>query len=174
MRDIERIRSQVPKIFFETNFGQSSYEVATGNGTVRNFPAYTLTRDAFSLLVMGFTGKAAIQWKLRYIDAFNALESSVQTSQSELAREAGYRQGMDEGRASVLPRLREEHEAGYLSGLAEGQKYRRQHDGLALLTRALQYKDKGLNQCEIARLLGIRKQRVSELMARARELGGRA
>lgn len=35
---------------------------------------YLLTRDGFSLLVMGFTGKKALEWKLKYIEAFNKME----------------------------------------------------------------------------------------------------
>lgn len=38
---------------------------------------YLLTRDGFSLLVMGFTGKKALDWKLRYIDAFNKMEQHI-------------------------------------------------------------------------------------------------
>lgn len=86
-----------------------------------------------------------------------------------LARESGYLQGKDE--ALSLPAVQAERKAGYLEGLREGQRYRRKRDGLALLTRALRYRAKGLNQNEVARLLGIRKQRVSDLMARARQLG---
>ena len=86
-----------------------------------------------------------------------------------LAREAGYLQGKDE--ALSLPVVQAERKAGYLSGLTEGQRYRRKRDGLALLTRALGYRQKGLSQSDIAKLLGIRKQRVSDLMARARKMG---
>lgn len=86
-----------------------------------------------------------------------------------LARESGYLQGKDE--ALSLPVVQAERKAGYLEGLREGQRYRRKRDGLALLTRVLEYRAKGLNQNEVARLLGIRKQRVSDLMARARKLG---
>lgn len=35
---------------------------------------YLLTRDGFSLLVMGFTGVKALEWKLKYIEAFNKME----------------------------------------------------------------------------------------------------
>ncbi|KAA0910679.1 Rha family transcriptional regulator [Pusillimonas sp. ANT_WB101] len=35
--------------------------------------AYTITRDGFTLLAMGFTGKKALAFKLAYIDAFNAM-----------------------------------------------------------------------------------------------------
>ena len=33
-----------------------------------------MNRDGFTLLAMGFTGKDALQWKLKYIAAFNKME----------------------------------------------------------------------------------------------------
>lgn len=44
------------------------------NRTQRRFK---LTRDGFSLLVMGFTGPAALHWKLLYIEAFNKMEAAL-------------------------------------------------------------------------------------------------
>lgn len=41
------------------------------------YDEYLLTRDGFSLLVMGFTGKEALQWKLQYIEAFNKMEEQI-------------------------------------------------------------------------------------------------
>ena len=170
LRDIDRIRSQVPKIFFETNFGQSSFKIATGNGTVRNFPVYTLTRDAFSLLVMGFTGKAAIQWKLRYIEAFNTLEAAVLENRAELARESGYLQGLDEGRAAALPELKAAEARARLDTarlfwvLGPTQKRR--------LRRAAHYRDMGLSQREIGKLMEISRRSVQELLMAADALGG--
>jgi phage regulator Rha-like protein len=38
---------------------------------------YLLTRDGFSLVVMGFTGQKALQWKLKYIEAFNKMEAQL-------------------------------------------------------------------------------------------------
>lgn len=38
---------------------------------------YILTRDAFTLLAMGFTGKEALHWKLAYIDTFNKMEAEL-------------------------------------------------------------------------------------------------
>lgn len=52
-------------------------EVGTGNGASREVLAYRLDRDAFSLIVMGFTGERAFQWKLAYIDAFNVMEAEL-------------------------------------------------------------------------------------------------
>ncbi len=41
------------------------------------YPEYLLTRDGFTLLAMGFTGKDALEWKLKYIEAFNKMESAL-------------------------------------------------------------------------------------------------
>lgn len=43
----------------------------------RDFRYYLMNRDGFSLLIMGFTGKAALEWKLKYIQAFNAMEKEI-------------------------------------------------------------------------------------------------
>lgn len=56
------------------NFQPVSY--LAGNGEKR--PMYEVTRDGFTFLCMGFTGKHAAQWKERYIAAFNALEQQRQ------------------------------------------------------------------------------------------------
>lgn len=40
-------------------------------------PMIELTRDAFTLIAMGFTGKKALQWKIRYIEAFNEMEAEL-------------------------------------------------------------------------------------------------
>ena len=41
------------------------------------YTEYLLTRDGFSLLVMGFTGSRALEWKLKYIEAFNKMEQQL-------------------------------------------------------------------------------------------------
>ena len=38
---------------------------------------YMITRDGFTLLAMGFTGKKALEWKIKYIQAFNAMEAKL-------------------------------------------------------------------------------------------------
>lgn len=43
----------------------------------QHYKEYLLTRDGFSLLVMGFTGAKALAWKLKYIDAFNNMEQQL-------------------------------------------------------------------------------------------------
>ena len=43
----------------------------------QTYPEYLCTRDGFSLLVMGFTGKDALEWKVKYINAFNQMEAFI-------------------------------------------------------------------------------------------------
>ena len=43
----------------------------------QSFRYFLMNRDGFSLLVMGFTGAKALEWKLKYIDAFNAMEEAL-------------------------------------------------------------------------------------------------
>lgn len=53
-------------------------------------PAYTITRDGFVFLAMGFTGKEAAQWKEAYIEAFNAMEATLQAAPPLAAPSSGY------------------------------------------------------------------------------------
>ncbi|MBO5138687.1 MAG: Rha family transcriptional regulator [Bacilli bacterium] len=50
-------------------------EYIDNKGEVRK--EYLMTRDGFSFLVMGFTGKKADRWKIKYIDAFNKMEETI-------------------------------------------------------------------------------------------------
>ena len=86
MQSIENIsaeNSAVTQMFFKTTYTA---------GTGKQYPMYLMNRDGFSLLVMGFTGKAALEWKLKYIAAFNAMEKQLaqrpQLSRSELMAQA--------------------------------------------------------------------------------------
>ena len=60
-------------------FALVEYDVSLNNGTggIKKAPMYVMNRDGFTLLVMGFTGKRAFQFKLAYIAAFNAMEKSI-------------------------------------------------------------------------------------------------
>ncbi len=53
------------------NFVHSSYT----NEQNKSQPAYLITRDGFTLLVMGYTGEKAMRFKKAYIAAFNEMES---------------------------------------------------------------------------------------------------
>lgn len=68
IRNLIAENSAVKSMMFENTYEQRGKE----------YIQYDLTRDGFSLLVMGFTGSKALEWKLKYIEAFNKMESSLQ------------------------------------------------------------------------------------------------
>ena len=76
MRRIRTLLEQLPADH-QCNFALMLSEVAIGSGATRQDPAYRITRDGFTLLAMGFTGKKALQFKLAYIDAFNKMEAEI-------------------------------------------------------------------------------------------------
>lgn len=61
-------------------FKRSSYKDESGK---RN-PMYYINRDGFVFLVMGFTGKKANEWKWRYIQAFNQMESYINFRKADI------------------------------------------------------------------------------------------
>lgn len=46
---------------------------------------YYMNRDGFTLLVMGYTGQKALEFKLKYIAAFNAMEKQLTTQAKDMA-----------------------------------------------------------------------------------------
>ena len=63
------------------NFAQMFFESTEPDSYGREQRTYLMNRDGFSLLVMGFTGKAALEWKLKYIQAFNEMEKKLRAPQ---------------------------------------------------------------------------------------------
>jgi Rha family phage regulatory protein len=73
LRDIRSLPQDNFSLF---NFEESEYISLRG----QKQPSYNLTRDGFSLLAMGFTGKKAYKWKIQFIDAFNKMESYIRNN----------------------------------------------------------------------------------------------
>ena len=63
------------------NFAQMFFETEAPDSYGRPQRTYLMNRDGFTLLAMGFTGKAALEWKLKYIQAFNEMEKKLSTPQ---------------------------------------------------------------------------------------------
>ena len=125
IQSIENIRKS-DKGFTGLNFQPSEYEDSSG----RVLPSYLMTRDGFTLLVMGFTGYKAQEWKIKYIKAFNAMEARLK---ERAAREAALPEAKpdDSGEAARL-RLREKQaelrEREIETRLAELELRRRDYD----------------------------------------------
>lgn len=81
MRDIEEIIAGLPKIGETPLFFKTTY-IATNK---QEYPMYEMNRDGFTLLAMGFTGKKALEWKLKYIQAFNEMEELLKVREIQAA-----------------------------------------------------------------------------------------
>ena len=68
IENIKAENSAVTPMFCETTYTA---------GTGKAYKEYLMNRDGFSLLVMSFTGKKALDWKIKYIQAFNAMEEEL-------------------------------------------------------------------------------------------------
>lgn len=84
LRDIDNL---VSNIGTPQNCGMLFIESEYLNSNNRVFKEYLLTRDGFSLLVMGFTGQKALEWKLKYIEAFNKMEQQLLDPYQGLSKE---------------------------------------------------------------------------------------
>ena len=89
----------------------------------------------------------------------------IRERRMDLAREAGYRQGIDEGRASVAPRLDEVRgETARLFWRIGPARKRR-------LRSAVRYRKMGLGVHAIAKLLDVSSREISNLLKAAEALG---
>lgn len=84
-RDIENLISNSSKLRNEF-FIESRYRNLKG----QMYPEYLLNRDGFTLLAMGFTGEKALEWKLKYIDAFNRMEQALKEQVPEISSKLMY------------------------------------------------------------------------------------
>ncbi len=80
IRDIENLKKDAP------NFGEMFFEGTMPDSYGRDKKVYFMNRDGFTLLAMGFTGKDAMQWKLKYIEAFNRLAEAWNSPDAVIAR----------------------------------------------------------------------------------------
>ena len=71
MRAIKNLAAQNCTV--EKMFVESTYVDSRGHEQ----PMYYMNRDGFTLLAMGFTGDKALQFKLKYIEAFNKMEQVI-------------------------------------------------------------------------------------------------
>ena len=75
---IRKLIEGCAEISADPMFEETTY-VNEQNGQA--YPMYLMNRDGFTLLVMDFQGKRAMQFKLEYIKAFNSMEAHIKASQ---------------------------------------------------------------------------------------------
>ena len=69
------------------NFEQMFLEGTEPDSYGRDRKVIYMNRDGFTLLGMGFTGKKALEFKLKYIEAFNQMEAQIKIDTKNLSPE---------------------------------------------------------------------------------------
>ena len=82
LKSIRRLCTELPAEKRARNFAETFRTVAGPNNSERQELFFTVYFDGFILLVMGYTGKKALQIKLAYIDAFNAMREELEGRQA--------------------------------------------------------------------------------------------
>ena len=72
-RNLAAENSATKKMFVESTYVNRGKE----------YPMIYMNRDGFTLLAMSFTGKKALDFKLKYIQAFNEMEKRIRQPKSE-------------------------------------------------------------------------------------------
>ena len=75
LRDIE-------SILIDDEFSRLNFELSNYKSRGKRYPEYILTKNGFTLLVMGYTGEKAMRFKKAYICQFDAMESFIKSVQS--------------------------------------------------------------------------------------------
>lgn len=78
--------------FNQRNFAPVTYQDAKGEQR----PMYYLTRDGFTFLAMGFTGKVAAKFKEAYINAFNEMEELLRKQENTKYAEKLFRKKVED------------------------------------------------------------------------------
>ena len=71
------VLKSVDNLVRENSLTKNMFYEMTREYRGQSFRYFVMNRDGFTLLAMGFTGKKALEWKLKYIEAFNEMETQL-------------------------------------------------------------------------------------------------
>lgn len=90
LEDIRSIRQNISTPEFSGLFIEQEYIASNG----KKNPMFVMNRDGFTLLVMGYNGEKAMQFKLAYIKQFNVMEAALQGKRIEREKGIAVRQAL--------------------------------------------------------------------------------
>ena len=156
IRGILAAENSATKFFYESTF--------TNRG--KQYPEYLLNRDGFSLLVMGFTGEKALEWKVKYINAFNAMEQELRNKELEKPKQANERDkamllNAQSRQATLFMKLSER------SSIPEFKRIMEAYAANSLAGKEIvslpEAKEKTYSATDIGNMLGVSKNKIGVL-----------
>ena len=112
----KHVLDSIREILAAENSATKFYRPTTFTNRGKEYPEYYMNRDGFSLLAMGFTGRKAIQWKMKFIEAFNQMEEELKKRQTAALPVAAFTRCFWNGEI-VIPAM-------YLSRMTSISEYR--------------------------------------------------
>lgn len=82
---IQAIESKIYSAENSAQYSQMFLEGAYKDRSGKSNKMYYMNRDGFSFIAFGFTGRKADEFKLKYIEAFNAMEEQIKDSRKQLS-----------------------------------------------------------------------------------------
>lgn len=79
-----KINSAENSAQYKKMFAESTYTDRSG----KQNKMYYLNRDGFTFIAMGFTGRKADEFKLKYIDAFNKMEEQIRNQSLQVQNQS--------------------------------------------------------------------------------------
>ena len=79
-KERKHVNETIKKLMVENSTVKDMFiltQYKSSRGRMEN--EYLMNRDGFSLIAMGFTGKKALEWKLKFINAFNSMEEKLKS-----------------------------------------------------------------------------------------------
>lgn len=195
LRTIRNVLADCPREFSLLNFEASDYMDERG----KTQPMYSIRKDGFVLLVMGFTGRLATAFKIAYLDRFNQMEAALQQPLLARAKSTAELEAISARAETLLAettrrqtatqRFKREAKSAWLQSVERDQELARLRtectrlnaclhaaQELALagdprLGRCLHYARKDLNVHEVHLLTALPEPTVADLLDRMRAAG---
>ena len=75
----KHVLESIKNLVAENSAAKSMFAEGSYENRGKEYRIFYLNRDGFTLLAMGFTGNRALEFKLKYISAFNQMENEIKT-----------------------------------------------------------------------------------------------
>ena len=84
-KEHRNVLKSIRKLMSATNVAvaQMFDETTYVNEQGKEQPMFVMNRDGFTLLAMGFSGEKALEFKVKYINAFNKMETELKSQQTK-------------------------------------------------------------------------------------------
>lgn len=163
-KEHKNILASINDILAAENSATKFYQETTFENRGKQYPEYLMNRDGFTLLAMGFTGRDALQWKMKYIAAFNEMENQLKGKPVLLLKEKEIEARLNNSRARIASEFRKIAEKTDIPEYRHicQQKAAEALSGMSVLPMQ-EAEQKTYSATEIGKMLGVSAKRIGKL-----------